>query len=330
MDSFVYDMMLDSSMSSQDSSFMSFCLNSTFKQTQFKAKKKQKLSKIFIKKIFKRREKIVVKEKQTRLSRRITKLMDKSLGWLSKRSKKVTSENQLNENFISHEEIMDLNEKFYFHDSSYVLSAPSMCSSFDATKSKNRRVQDQCHSTPRSLLQQFSPIKNTVISPSLCRTSSPMSLNRNIFEQSSQIIDIRLLEHLNDVKRNIKLEVDSRRSDASIDFSLIVEKRKKLKKIFQNRIRKQLREAKKWNLDEKMQLNSRRQSINKKINHSNFSRADRFYTNECCRHCHKMIHNQNYFYNFYNMPCHMDMYHQNFISHPYVPNSYFNRMPAYY
>lgn len=322
----MYDMMLDSSMSSQDTSLMSFCLNSTFKQTEYKTKTKKKFRKIFIKKIF-RRDKLVVKEKKTRLSRRIGKLMDKSLGWLSKRSKKnvLPVTNQLNENFITNEEIMDLNEKFYFRNSSYLLSAPSMCSSFDTTKSKDRRTEEQCHSTPRSLLQQFSPIKTMPNSPSLCRTSSPVPLNRNIFEQSSQIIDIRLLEHLNEIKKNIKLD-----SDSSID---LVEKRKKLKKMFQTRIRKQLRETKKWNLNTKNVYLSKRQSVNVHNNESHFSRrtsGPRFYTNECCRHCHNRIQNQNYFYGFYNMRCQMDMY-QNFICQPpYASNNFFNRIPSYY
>ena len=331
MDSYMYDMMLDSSMSSQDTSLMSFCLNSTFKQAEYKTKTKHKFKKIFIKKIF-RKDKLVVKEKKTRLSRRIAKLMDKSLGWLNKRSKKsiLPVDNQLNENFISNEEIMDLNEKFYFRNSSYLLSAPSMCSSFDTTKSKSRRAEDQCHSTPRSLLQQFSPIKTMSDSPSLCRTSSPVPLNRNIFEQSSQIVDIRLLEHLNQIKKNIRLDSDSE----SIDLTLLVEKRKKLKKMFQNRIRKQLKETKKWNLDTKNVYSSKKQSFGMKNNYSHYARpvSGHFHTNECCRHCHNRIQNQNYLYGFYNMRCHaMDMY-QNFICQPppYAPSNFFNRIPSYY
>lgn len=310
-----------SSISSCSSS--SFYLNSTSRfenlknaktnSIQKQKKQKQSFSKIFSAKIFKKKEskKIFVasvkKSKTNLISTAIFKLMDKSVGWFGKKTQsQSTKKTQLKirkfssqcnstlsvESFCLENDISDLNDKFYFQKSTYLVSAPSMCSSFDATKQRTAKkaADEQLHSTPRSLFQQFSPIKYSnssleisiqpstssssvlSISPSLKRrrlsfgvTSSPVSLNENVFDEtdSSNVIDFRLLEHLNEIKRNIKLGVESRQmnlkrkdvdSNSNEDLSVIKSKRRKLQQIFQLKLKKQINEIKRWQVGVKNEI----------------------------------------------------------------------------
>lgn len=300
----------------------SFVLKATKKQKKqtfsiFKAKflKGAFFKKSSTKKIVISVSKVEKKKKEDKqIVSAIYKLMDKSLGWFGKKSKKSSKKystksqtslsytmsqdaSYLSSSFTSisnqiiENEISNLNEKFYFQQSSYLLSAPSMCSSFDATKSKlnSNLSEDKYHSTPRSLYQQFSPIKspNSVfdlststscvsgsssvlsMTPNMSRrrlsfgvTSSPVYLNENICDEvleDQSMIDSRLLEHLNEIKRNIRIDVESREksgnfkrscnqieSESVEDLSLKNSKKRKLQQMFQTKLKKQLDDIKKW------------------------------------------------------------------------------------
>lgn len=191
---------------------------------------------------------------------------------------------------------------------SRLLNAPSMCSSFDRTKSRydsaaptaypNDQLQ---HSTPCSLSQKFSPISKTTnesystldivsfATPSMSRrrlsfgaTSSPvpsvdsqqqqhhqqqnepaeMSVSRLELDDSarntSYVIyqeEMKYLEHIDNVKKNIRIGYEARNMKRNFyeanEQSLTedvshMHKRRKLQKIFQLKLKKQLREIRKW------------------------------------------------------------------------------------
>ncbi|CAF0951872.1 unnamed protein product [Brachionus calyciflorus] len=247
---------------------------------------------------------------KSKKSKLISRLMDKSIGWLTTTTTTTTTKklnqrqdkNNLDQSHLNQNEIRDLNEKFYFHNSSYVLSAPSMCSSFDTTNTKREAKEanyNYIHSTPQSLFQQFSPIKQTsfISTPKLKRrlslalTSSPVSLRNNNemdhdddddvdFNDNSEIVDLRLLEHLNTIKKNIRINVvekSTNNNNMSVDLSLIREKRLKLRKVFQSKLKRQLRDMKKWNLDLKSEKQSHKSQCFKCCN--NNQNANYFYSN---------------------------------------------------
>jgi hypothetical protein len=102
-------------------------------------------------------------------------MMDKSLGWLrSKSASKSLNVKSKSINFTSNvtqgeESYIHPSQNVFSQKSSIIITAPSMSSSFDMSKLAQSSASDECkkaaliamnhcHSTPRSLLQQVSPI----------------------------------------------------------------------------------------------------------------------------------------------------------------------------
>lgn len=168
------------------------------------------------------------------------------------------------------------------------LLVPSMCSSFDLACEEGTCV----HSTPCSFAQQFSPIirpcydnqrsidssayqisspstSSTIYSErnilqrrrlSFGATSSPTSMSSsNISQRSSSqssqcsANQLRYLEHINKIKKNIKLEVEMRNLKEELGTAqreaaanmMMPNKKRKLQHIFRLNLKKQLREMKK-------------------------------------------------------------------------------------
>lgn len=186
-------------------------------------------------------------------------------------------------------------------EANQILSAPSVCSSFEFISDRSISCM---HSTPCSFSQRFSPImlyhdenyrqsslsieednistsskisKNRVAWPkrhiSFGATSSSTSISSLKFSSTRQIPanQLRYLDHINKIKKNIKLEVEIRslkeklgrvkEKENSVNL-LTINKKRKLHHIFRLNLKKQLKEMKK---------SQKRIKSNKKLSLDRFS-----------------------------------------------------------